>query len=75
MFLVYKITNRVNGKIYIGITAHSFKRRWQEHVNAALSVHDEYVFHKALRKYGENAFDKEILFTGLSKEDAQLKER
>lgn len=75
MFLVYKITNCTNGKIYIGLTGHSFKRRWQEHINSAISLNDDYVFHKALRKYGEKSFKKEIVCSNLTKAEAQAKER
>ena len=32
--IVYKITNRVNGKIYIGQTKASLSRRWKEHVKS-----------------------------------------
>lgn len=75
MFIVYKITNMINGKQYIGITKHSLKRRWQEHVNSANSLNDYYVFHKAIKKYGASNFQLEVLAKDLTKEEAQEKER
>lgn len=30
---IYKITNDINGKIYIGKTMNSIKERWKEHCN------------------------------------------
>ena len=55
MGVIYKVTNLKNGKIYIGQT-NDFQRRKREHLNAAKKEKDNYLFHKALRKYGEESF-------------------
>jgi predicted GIY-YIG superfamily endonuclease len=31
MGLIYKITNQINGKIYIGQTISTLSKRWREH--------------------------------------------
>ena len=36
MYIVYKITNVLNGKIYIGITTRTLEERWQQHCYDAL---------------------------------------
>lgn len=33
---IYKITNKVNGKIYIGKTIYSIQKRWEEHINDSI---------------------------------------
>ena len=35
MAVVYQITNLVNGHSYIGVTKHTSKKRWKQHVYAA----------------------------------------
>ena len=35
MAYIYKITNNVNGKIYIGKTEHSVEKRFKEHCSDA----------------------------------------
>ena len=59
--IVYKITNLVNGKIYIGQTRKTAERRWTKHVNAALTGRSKSVLHKAIRKYGKDSFSVEVL--------------
>lgn len=57
---VYKITNQVNGKIYIGQT-NNIKRRLQEH------KHDKRKnkpIHSAIRKYGWENFKVDTLYFG-----------
>ena len=53
---IYKIENLVNGKIYIGQSI-EIEKRWQKHLNAK----DDFLIHKALRKYGKENFSFAIL--------------
>ena len=57
---LYKITNKINGKIYIGQTIHPDKR-WWEHCNRASTGLDNYPIHCAIKKYGKENFDFEVL--------------
>ena len=54
--LVYKITNLVNGKIYIGITEKTVEERFREHLGFARRGDKDYPLYKAIRKYGEENF-------------------
>lgn len=53
---IYKIENLINHKIYIGQSI-EIERRWQKHLNAT----DDFLIHKALRKYGKENFSFTIL--------------
>jgi group I intron endonuclease len=55
MVLIYKITNLINGKIYIGQTCRSIKSRFNKHKSASRAG-GGYVIGKAMRKYGEDKF-------------------
>lgn len=57
---LYKITNLINGKVYIGQSVHPDKR-WWEHRNKAKKNFDNYPIHLAISKYGEENFSFEIL--------------
>lgn len=71
-YCVYKHTCIKNGKIYIGITRTTPKRRW---INGSGYKHNKY-FYRAIKKYGWNeGFTHEILFKNLSKEDAEKEEQ
>lgn len=59
---IYKITNLLNGKLYIGRTMRSVDRRWREHVKDAGSrIRCISPLHRAINKYGESNFSVEIL--------------
>jgi len=58
--VIYKITNQVNGKIYVGQTSQTIVRRWRRHIEHAASGR-KCAFHNAIRKYGPEAFSKQIL--------------
>lgn len=60
---IYKITNKKNGKCYIGLSQNIFQR-WQNHQQKYLCENDkEYdkALYRALRKYGIEEFTWEIL--------------
>lgn len=57
---IYKITNLINGKIYIGQSQHP-NRRWVEHCSHAKNNTDQYPIHLAINKYGKDNFKMEIL--------------
>ena len=64
MGLIYKIINTCNNKIYIGQTTYALNDRWCQHKSA---VYDKtkhtynYKIYKAMRKYGINNFNIEII--------------
>lgn len=53
---IYKITNNINGKSYIGQSKH-IKRRWREHINGT----EGSAISKAIKKYGAENFSFEII--------------
>ncbi len=65
---VYKITNGLNGKFYIGITANPTKR-WWEHRNQTRQTHTK--LYNAFKKYGTDAFTFEVMCWCASREDAR----
>lgn len=73
---VYKITNRINNKVYIGIT-NNYETRWRLHKQTSVNErHAEYdkVLYRAFRKYGLDNFEFKILLDGLSLDEAKAKE-
>lgn len=58
---IYKITNLVNGKVYIGQSLDIYKR-WEEHkYNINYSKYSGILLYKAFNKYGLNNFKFEIV--------------
>lgn len=70
-YVVYCHVLKTDGRKYIGITSQRLKKRWQYGYGYEARTH----FGAAVRKYGWDAFDHEILETGLSEEEAKGKER
>lgn len=60
MFL-YCLTNRFNGKRYIGVTTMSLSARWKAHVGFAQRFVTNTLLAKAIRKYGKDAFVMEMM--------------
>lgn len=58
---IYKITNKINSKIYIGKTIMLLIERWQNHCKSALRYNSNTYLHRAIRKYSPNAFTIEAL--------------
>ena len=53
---IYKITNLVNGKVYIGQSVDIYKR-WTEHKDCITSKKGYKPLYRAFRKYGINNFE------------------
>lgn len=60
---IYKITNIINGTVYIGKTVNSIKERWNEHIYSAVSRDKDgnCPLHCAIRKYGKENFLLELI--------------
>lgn len=59
MIGIYKITNKINGKVYIGQSV-DITTRWKQEINAAKRG-EQYPLCRALRKYGIENFEFSIL--------------
>lgn len=73
---IYKITNLINGKCYIGQSV-NIKQRWKDHRTRAMSKGSEGFeshFYRSIRKYGLENFSFEIL-EECSKEELNEKEK
>ena len=57
MAFIYKITNLVNNKCYIGKTERTIQERWKEHLKQYNNL--DLPLYRAFRKYGENNFQVE----------------
>lgn len=67
--IIYKATNKVNGKSYIGQTTKPLSIRKSIHLSCARNKLDNIYFHNAIRKYGEKAFNWKSLMTAFSQEE------
>jgi len=65
--IIYKITNKINGKIYIGQTKFTAKKRFKQHAKA-----DTFIG-RAIRKYGADNFKIEVV--EICKNALELNER
>jgi group I intron endonuclease len=74
MAFLYKITNTKNNKCYIGWTNKTIESRWKEHKSDALKVRDNRKFYNAIRKYGVDSWEVEMICEVNDKKDAILKE-
>ena len=61
MALVYKITNKINNKSYIGHTVRTLEQRWKAHISS-MRQGSNFRFHSSIRKYGIDNWNFEILF-------------
>ena len=72
--IIYIHTNIITGKSYIGQTIQSFDKRWKKHVYEALNIDSQSIFHKSIKKYGEDAFVGKILEDNIDELDLDTKE-
>ena len=66
-YKIYKCTNSINDKTYIGFTNKPLKKRIIEH-KCLSNNGSNYLLHKAIRKYGIDSFKWECLYESFDKE-------
>lgn len=69
-YTLYMHRNKVNNKVYIGITKQSLSRRFRHGEGYIHCPH----FYAAIQKYGWENFETSIILTELSKDEAKNKE-
>jgi len=69
MAFIYKITNKINGKFYIGFTSQTNPlRRFKQHLNAAkYDRKNNQPIIRAIQKYGYDNFEFKVLLEGEDK--------
>lgn len=70
--IIYKVTNIINNKIYIGQTINSLNNRKKRHYN---HINDGSYFHNALLKYEKENWKWEQIDTAYSREELDKKEK
>ncbi len=73
--IIYKTICLVNGKIYIGKTIKSLRKRKNQHERHSLNSKLNYYFYRALRKYGWDNFEWEIIDTVDNEQELNLLEQ
>lgn len=66
MVEIYKVTNKINGKLYIGQTSRTLQKRKSAHIRNSFNhnaLDYDCAFHKAIRKYGPDNFKWEVVHT------------
>ena len=71
--LIYKITNLINGKVYIGATTMSLRQRMQSHFYT--SRREDYPICQVIRKYGEDNFKFQVIEIEPNKEIMHEREK
>lgn len=72
--LIYEAANKINGKVYVGLTTKTLEERKAAHLRSAKSGSNQH-FHKAIRKYGEGAFEWYVVMRCSSIESMYKKEK
>jgi group I intron endonuclease len=72
--IIYKITNKITGKCYIGQTTQALRERWWKHCNRCPSQsHRSYVYN-AIQDYGQDNFTIEEIASATDLETLNLLE-
>lgn len=70
-YVLYWHINKINNKVYVGITCQKYINRW----NNGKGYKKQKLFNNAIQKYGWGGFEHKIMHENLSKEKACILER
>lgn len=73
MSYIYKITNTINDKIYVGKTHNSLEKRWKEHLRDSVRFFNRPLY-SAMRKYGTYCFKIELI-EECARDDSEEREK
>ncbi len=59
--IIYLITNKVNGKKYVGQHCGDSENRWRQHLRESLNLSNNKPLYSSMRKYGLDNFSYEVL--------------
>lgn len=68
--IIYKVTNLINGKCYIGQTSRKLEVRWKAHLGSSHCT----ALHNAILKYGKDSFMVEQIDSAETQEELNEKE-
>lgn len=75
-YRIYRITNDVDGKVYIGQTIRTTEARLQSHFDSAKKPELQHIkFYRAINKYGAEHFKIEQIDSAHNQEELDEKER
>ena len=72
---IYKITNLVNNKVYIGQSARGTQQRFKRHIQDAVSERLDTHLARAIRMYGPENFTVEVIDTADTQDELNQKEQ
>ena len=68
IYSIYKVTNNTNGKIYIGFDSNWPNRKYSHKKRYTEQNHKKTKFYNAIRKYGWDNFNWEVIYQSLDPE-------
>lgn len=66
---IYLITNKINGKRYVGQTVYTTYQRWTEHIQDSKRNRSNSILHKAIQKYGKKSFIVKPILINIAEND------
>jgi hypothetical protein len=72
--IIYRVTNLVNNKIYVGQTVTTLGIRWSQHIHVAVKKGGDGYLGKAIRKYGIENFSVNEIDSAMSSDELNKKE-
>ena len=72
---IYKISNDISDKVYIGQTIRPIEDRFRRHINDAVNNILDTHFARAIRKYGKENFHIEMIDSAETQDELNLKEQ
>lgn len=71
--IIYRVKNKISGKVYIGQSIHSLEKRKDTHLKSIEIGKSK--FYRALKSYGVENFEWEVIDTATTKEELNQKEK